>query len=58
VNRGNAVGLSRGKQILKEKPVILSGSYLMRQGLTLPWAFPDTMWVIEGSRMTPIENEA
>jgi alpha-galactosidase len=58
VNRGNAVGLSRGKQILKEKPVILSGSYLMRQGLTLPWAFPDTMWVIEGSRLTPIENEA
>jgi len=56
VNRNEAVGLSRGKQILKEKAVTLSGSYLMQHGLTLPWSFPETMWVVEGTRLTQTEN--
>ncbi len=57
VNRTEAVGLSRGKQILKEKPVTLAGSYLMQYGLMLPWSFPETMWVVEGTRLTRTENE-
>jgi alpha-galactosidase len=56
INRDSAVGLSRGSQILKEKPVTLSGSYLMQYGLTLPWSFPETMWVVEGTRLTQAEN--
>lgn len=48
INRGDAVGLSRGDQALKSGPLVLSGGYLMSHGLTLPWSFPDSMWVIEG----------
>ena len=33
------------------KMVDLSGQFLMRHGLVLPWAFPDTMWVVEGVRL-------
>ncbi|WP_368184721.1 alpha-galactosidase [Aestuariibius sp. HNIBRBA575] len=47
-NRDDAPRLSRGDQILKTNDVILSGRYLMNHGLTLPWSFPDRMWVIEG----------
>ena len=48
VNREDAVGLSRGAPLLKLEDVSLSGQYLMSHGLTLPWSFPLTMWVIEG----------
>ena len=51
INRDNAPGLSRGTPALKQGPVTLSGSYLMSQGITLPWNFPQTMWVIEGKRL-------
>ena len=51
VNRDDAPGLSRGTPQLKEGPVTLSGRYLMSHGLTLPWSFPETMWVIEGVRL-------
>ncbi|MEZ5779820.1 MAG: alpha-galactosidase [Paracoccaceae bacterium] len=51
LNRADAPGLSRGDQILKSGPVELSGQYLMNHGLTLPWSFPDRMWVIEGQRL-------
>ena len=50
INRDSAVGLSRGAQTLKTESVDLSGTYLMNQGLTLPWSFPESMWVIEGLR--------
>jgi alpha-galactosidase len=50
INRDDAVRLSRGAPALKEGAVTLSGAYLMTQGLTLPWSFPDMMWVIEGRR--------
>ncbi len=51
VNRDDAVGLSRGTPALKDGPIELSGQFLMQHGLVLPWAFPDTMWVVEGVRL-------
>jgi len=51
VNRNSASTLSRGTPALKEGPVTLSGQYLMSHGLTLPWSFPETMWVVEGERL-------
>jgi alpha-galactosidase len=29
----------------------LSGTYLMQHGVTLPWHFPETLWVLEGTRL-------
>ncbi|MEQ9037839.1 MAG: alpha-galactosidase [Silicimonas sp.] len=49
VNREDAHRLSRGAPILKDGPITVSGAYLMSHGLTLPWSFPDTMWVLEGT---------
>lgn len=49
INRSDVGELSRGDQALKSGPIILSGGYLMNHGLTLPWSFPETMWVIEGT---------
>ncbi len=51
LNRADAPRLSRGEQILKSGSVELSGQYLMNHGLTLPWSFPDRIWVIEGQRL-------
>ena len=51
VNRDKAHHLSRGEPALKTKDLELSGAYLMNQGLTLPWAFPETVWVVEGERL-------
>jgi alpha-galactosidase len=50
VNRADAPGLSRGTPLLKAGDATLSGQYLMTHGLTLPWHFPGTMWVVEGVR--------
>ncbi len=51
VNRGDVSPLSRGRIALAEGPLVLSGSYLMGSGVLLPWSFPASMWVIEGSRL-------
>ena len=51
LNRADAPDLSRGDQVLKSGPLELSGQYLMNHGLTLPWSFPERMWVIEGTRL-------
>lgn len=51
INRANAPTLSRGNPALKEGPLTLSGAYLMNHGVTLPWTFPETMWVLEGHRI-------
>uniref|UniRef100_UPI0025D2074A alpha-galactosidase n=1 Tax=Planktotalea sp. TaxID=2029877 RepID=UPI0025D2074A len=51
LNRITAPALSRGIPILKGQTIKVSGNYLMHQGLTLPWTFPDTMWVIEGRKL-------
>jgi alpha-galactosidase len=47
-NRDTAPGWSRGSPALKSASLELSGSYLMRNGITLPWSFPERMWVVEG----------
>ena len=51
VNRDDAHHLSRGTPVLKSKTIDLSGAYLMSHGLTLPWSFPDRMWVVEGTKL-------
>nr|WP_232829488.1 alpha-galactosidase [Tropicimonas sp. IMCC34043] len=51
INRGDAPGPSRGSPTLKSRPLSLSGAALMGRGVTLPWAFPETMWVLEGVRL-------
>ena len=50
-NRKDAPALSRGKTALKDQDLALSGTYLMRHGITLPWSFPERMWVVEGKRL-------
>ncbi|AXI44695.1 alpha-galactosidase [Sulfitobacter sp. SK012] len=51
INRIAAPNLSRGNPLLKTKEMDVTGGYLMNHGLTLPWSFPETMWVIEGTRL-------
>ncbi|SDF17754.1 alpha-galactosidase [Limimaricola pyoseonensis] len=50
-NREDLGVLSRGPLALKDGPVDLPGAYLMSHGLHLPSAFPDTIWVLEGTRL-------
>ena len=50
VNKEELVGLSRGNNPLKQDQLVLNGAFLMNYGLTLPWQFPNAMWVIEGKR--------
>ena len=50
-NRNTLHRLSRGTTALKEDALELSGAYLMRHGVTLPWSFPERMWVLEGTRL-------
>jgi alpha-galactosidase len=49
-NKSDAGPLSRGTLALKERHVVMSGTALMQLGVTLPWSFPETMWVLEGER--------
>lgn len=51
VNRGDAPDLSRGAPLLKADAMTVSGGYLMHHGVTLPWSFPETMWVLDGQRL-------
>ena len=53
LNRADAPRLSRGDQAIKSGPLTLGGAYLMHHGLTLPWSFPETMWVVEGQLIAP-----
>ncbi|MDP5361673.1 MAG: alpha-galactosidase [Paracoccaceae bacterium] len=50
-NRNTLHHLSRGTTALKTDALELSGAYLMRHGVTLPWSFPERMWVLEGARL-------
>ena len=50
-NRNTLHHLSRGEPALKEGDITVSGRYLMHHGLTLPWSFPERMWVVEGERL-------
>jgi alpha-galactosidase len=51
VNRDEMPKLSRGAPALKDSAMTVSGGWLMNHGLTLPWSFPETMWVLEGQRL-------
>lgn len=48
INRDEIGHLSRGAMALKSGAIVVSGAYLMHHGLTLPWSFPERMWVIKG----------
>ena len=43
--------LSRSNPLLKTKPLEVSGTWLMLHGINLPWAFPGTIWVVEGEKI-------
>lgn len=51
VNRADVSHLSRGTPDLKTGPLTLTGQALMTRGVALPWAFPQTLWVLEGTRL-------
>jgi alpha-galactosidase len=51
INRNTLHRLSRGTTALKSDALEVSGAYLMRHGVTLPWSFPERMWVLEGTRI-------
>lgn len=51
INRTSAPALSRGTPVLKSQIMKLSGAFLMHTGVTLPWSFPERMWVIEGTKI-------
>ncbi|MEP5731010.1 MAG: alpha-galactosidase [Sulfitobacter sp.] len=55
-NRASAPALSRSDHLFKNGPVTLSGAALMHSGVTLPWHFPETIWVVEGQRLPPSET--
>ena len=49
LNREEHNKLSRGAQKIKFENLKLSGSYLMSHGVTLPWSFPFSTWVLKGT---------
>ncbi|MEM6941207.1 MAG: alpha-galactosidase [Pseudomonadota bacterium] len=49
-NREALTPLSRGAPALKSSDLTLSGTALMHQGVTLPWSYPETIWVLSGVR--------
>jgi alpha-galactosidase len=49
-NKVDLSTLSRGTPALKSGPLTLTGRTLMSQGISLPHAIPDSMWIIEGHR--------
>lgn len=51
LNPEDAPPQSRGPNALKTGPLTLSGQALMRRGVTLPLAWPATMWMLEGARL-------
>ena len=50
-NPHDAPPQSRGPNALKQGPLTLSGQGLMTAGITLPVAWPATMWLVEGTRL-------
>jgi len=50
-NPQNSAPTSRGIPALKEQSLILSGRILMERGISLPVAFPATLWIIEGKKV-------
>ena len=52
LNAADATSASRGPVALKDGPVTLSGAALMGAGLQLPISYPDSIWVLQGERLT------
>lgn len=50
-NPQDAPPLSRGPVVLRNRALTLTGASLMAHGLSLPLAWPATMWVVEGRRI-------
>lgn len=50
-NKDDLSTLSRGTPALKSGPLTLTGRTLMSQGIALPYAVPDSIWIIEGHRL-------
>lgn len=50
-NPQDAAPQSRRLTALQQGPLRLTGQALMRQGLSLPVAWPSTLWMIEGRRL-------
>ncbi|MQQ10177.1 alpha-galactosidase, partial [Epibacterium sp. SM1979] len=50
-NREAAHHLSRRDLPIKQGALTLTGQFLMQHGMTLPWSFPDRMWVVEGTKL-------
>ncbi len=51
LNPEDAARHSRGPNALKSGHLTLTGTALMQRGLTLPVAWPATMWMVEGRRL-------
>ena len=51
VNVDDVPRLSRSTPMLGREAVDAPGAWLTGQGPTLPWSFPQTMWVLEGRRL-------
>ena len=52
VNRADVPPLSRATPVLGREAVVAPGAWLTDHGPTLPWSFPQTMWVLEGERLS------
>ena len=50
VNAEDVPRLSRATPVLGREAVDAPGAWLTGPGLTLPWSFPESMWVVEGER--------
>ena len=50
VNVDDVPRLSRATPVLGRETIEAPGAWLTSHGLTLPWSFPETMWVVEGKR--------
>ena len=51
VNANDVPRLSRATPVLGREVIDAPGAWLTGHGLTLPWSFPETMWVVEGRRL-------
>jgi alpha-galactosidase len=51
LNAADAPPQSRGAAALKSGPLVLSGAALMGRGLSLPVAWPATVWALDGARL-------
>ena len=51
VNVDDIPRLSRATPTIGREAIDAPGTWLTGHGLTLPWSFPETMWVVEGKRL-------